>query len=470
MPTVALHTQRRAALSRLVDDAPVLLLGNGPFTRNLPLTKHPFRQDSSFLYLTGCDRPQAAALIEEGGRSTLFLVPPDEDDPLWHGATWTLEEVREELRFDEVLPLTALEERCARHRGRLLGLAVPDRAATARAAALVGQPLAFGVPEQMGSPALVDALISLRRRLSPEEVAEIQRAAAVTAAAHHAAMAITRPGLPERHLAALFDGLLHAAGMQPAYGTICTVRGEVLHMEQSTGTCREGQLLLLDGGAEAPSGYATDVTRTWPVSGRFTPRQRAAYDAVLAAQEAAIAMVRPGVRYRSVHDAASRVLARWLVDEGLLRGEPEGLVERGAHALFFPHGTGHLLGLDVHDLEAFGDRATYGPGRPRSTQFGTAFLRIDLDLEPGMCVTIEPGFYVVPAILADPGLTGRFQGDVDLDRARSWEGFGGIRIEDDVLCTEAGPQVLTAAIDKDPDAVCARVGAAPDPWAGLLPG
>ncbi|MCB9777381.1 MAG: aminopeptidase P N-terminal domain-containing protein [Alphaproteobacteria bacterium] len=465
-----LHARRRAALSERLHGAPVLLMGNAQAPRNYPANPLPFRQDSTFLYFTGCARPKAAALITAGGHSTLFLVPPADDDALWHGQSWTLHDVAAALGFDAVAPLAELEAHCAAAGTALRTLAVADPAATARAARISGRELSFRDPDRIGDQALAQAVIELRRVLAPEELAEMRAAAAVTAAAHHAAMGATRPGVPEAHVAALFDGVLAAAGMVPAYGSIVTVRGEVLHNDRHDGTCRDGDLLLLDGGAEAPAGYATDVTRTWPVSGRFLPRQRAAYDAVLAAQRAAIDRVRPGTRYRDVHDTASRVLAQWLVDEGLLRGEVDSLVERGAHALFFPHGVGHLLGLDVHDLEAFGDRAAYAPGRSRSPLFGTGYLRLDLDLQPGMCVTIEPGFYVVPAILSDRALLERLGDAVDLDAARAWTGFGGIRIEDDVLCTADGPEVITAAIDKDPDAVCARVGTGSDPFAALLDG
>lgn len=466
----SLHASRRVDLSQRVSGQPVLLLGNGPFVRNLPLTRYPFRQDSSFLYLTGCSRPSAAALIEAGGRSTLFLVPPDDDDPLWHGYAWTLEDVRDELGFDEIQPLDQLEARCARHAGRLLGMAVSDRAATARAAALVDQPLAFGDRARCGSTDLIDAIIAMRRTLAPAEVDEIRAAARVTAAAHVAAMGATRPGVPEQHIAALFDGVIRAGGMEPAYGSIVTVRGEILHNESYGNTCQDGQLLLLDGGAEARSGYATDVTRTWPVGGRFDGRQGAAYDAVLAAQQAAIERVQPGTRFRHVHDAASLVLAQWLVDEGLLRGTAQDLVERGAHALFFPHGVGHLLGLDVHDMEAFGDRPAYPKGRTRSQQFGTAYLRLDLDLAPQMCVTIEPGFYIVPAILADPVLRARFADAVDFDKAQDWRGFGGIRVEDDVLCTADGPELLTAGVPKQRSELEQRIGRLPDLLGDLLSG
>jgi len=240
----------------------------------------------------------------------------------------------------------------------------------------------------------------------------------------------------------------------------------VLHNHAHGNLLLETDIVLLDAGAERPSGYCADVTRSWPVSGRFSPEARDVYDVVLAAEKAAIEAVKPGVRYRDLHMLSSRVLADGLVQMGLMHGQADALVESGAHAMFFPHGVGHLLGIDVHDMEAFGDLIAYGPGRTRSKQFGTAYLRLDLDLQPGMCFTIEPGVYFVPAILRDAKFKKQFKGQVDFARAEqfltmnSLRGFGGIRIEDDVLCTEGGADVLTAAIPKERVAVEALVGSA----------
>ena len=219
---------------------------------------------------------------------------------------------------------------------------------------------------------------------------------------------------------------------------------------------------VVNGGGETGSGYGVDITRTWPVGGTFSPRQRAAYAAVLEAEKAAIARCRVGTPYREIHDTASLVLARFLADEGLLRVAPETAVEIGAHAIFFPHGVGHLLGLDVHDLENFGDLAAYPHGVARSEQFGTCYLRLNLPLEAGWVVTIEPGFYVVPAILADPVLNERFRDAVDFGKAARWIGFGGIRIEDDIAVTAGEPENLTAAVVKEIDAVQDLTGSGAD--------
>lgn len=450
------HRARREALARAVP-GPVLLLGNGLRSRNLPLVKLPFRQDSTLLYFTGCDRPYAAALLH-AGECRVFLPDPDPDDPLWHGPVPSFDEVRATLGVDAVAPRSGLWD-AVRAVGPVATLAVADEEIDREAAAALGRPLRFA--RDHGDDALVDAVIALRRAKGPEELAELREAAAITARAFRAAMAATRAGSTEHALWVGFEAVLALQGAVPGYGTILSQSGEILHSDDHSAPLQDGRLLLLDGGGERRSGYGVDVTRTWPVSGRFTGRQRAAYDAVLAAQREAIARCVPGAPYREVHAAACRVLARWLVDEGLLRGEVDALVADGAHAVFFPHGVGHLLGLDVHDLEHFGDRPAYPPGVGRPDQFGTRFLRLNLPLEAGWVVTIEPGFYVVPPILADAGLRQRFAGRVDFERAEDWVGFGGLRLEDDVHVGTSGPEVLTAAVPIEPADVCAVVGAGP---------
>lgn len=450
---------RRRRLSEVVG-APVLLGTNGVRPRNLPMNSVPFRADSTFLYYTGCTEPGAYALLVDG-HCTLFLQPPEPGDELWHGEVASLEQRRAQHGVESVKPLHALDAACEPHRGRLQTLAVPDTAVTQRLSRLVGRPLAF--PGTPGHDTLVNAVIEQRRRRDDWELGEMRVAAAIAGEAHRAAMRATRVGGHEREVAALFDAVVAARGATNSYHSIVTVRGEVLHNPDYKHPLRDGDLLLLDGGAETPSGYASDVTRTWPVNGRFSPRQRDVYALTLAANEACIPMVTAGRRYADIHWAATRVLASGLRDLGLLEGNVDGLVESGAAGIFFPHGVGHLIGLDVHDLENFGDRPAYAPGRQRPTQFGARFLRLDLDLEPNVVVTIEPGIYVVPAILHDAALRTQFAAQVNFAAAESWIGFGGVRVEDDVCVRPGGepPEVLTATIPKTIDAVEALVGRGP---------
>jgi Xaa-Pro aminopeptidase len=229
-----------------------------------------------------------------------------------------------------------------------------------------------------------------------------------------------------------------------------TVRGEVLHNQSYHHRLQPGDLLLADVGAETTTGWAADVTRTWPISGRFSATQRDLYDVVLAAHDVCINQAAPGVEYRDLHLLAALTLTEGLVNVGILKGEPAALVERDAQALFFPHGVGHLLGLDVHDMEDLGDIAGYAQGRRRSDRFGLGFLRLDRPLQAGMVVTIEPGFYQVPALLEDADRREQYQDCVDWQRLAQFKDVRGIRIEDDILITETGAEVLTDALPVAP--------------------
>ncbi|MBK8980400.1 MAG: aminopeptidase P family protein [Planctomycetes bacterium] len=468
MPSVDFHRRRRAALLQRLDH-PVVLFAGGFRARNYPANPYAFRADSSFLYLFDRPEPDAAALFDPAdGTVRLFVHERTAQDALWHGAQPSFEELRALQGVDEVLAIERLEEVARRIAGgRSLGsLAVAHEATTRRAAALTGERLDFESPDGPGSRTLVDALAELRMRKEPEELAEIGRAAAVTRDAHVGAMAATRVGGSEAHLNGVVDSAFAFAGCTSAYPNILSVRGEVLHNHHHGNALRDGDLVLLDAGAERATGYCADVTRTWPVNGRFGSEQAEIYDIVLAANRAAIAAVKPGVRYMDIHRTSCRVIADGLVQMGLMTGNVDGLVESGAHAVFYPHGVGHMLGIDVHDMEGFGDRIHYPNGRKRSTQFGTAFVRMDRDLEVGNVFTIEPGIYFVPAILHEPELRMRFEGSVDYAAAERFlahndgRGFGGIRIEDDVLCTAGGPQILTSDVPKDRQDVEAVVGSA----------
>ncbi len=468
MPSLDFHRGRRDAfLDRLSD--PVVLFAGGERPRNYPANPYPLRVDSNFLYFF--DRPEsgAAALFDPADRSVRLFVPErTAEDALWHGARASFEDLRLRHGVDEVLAVENLADEVARRAGgrRVRSLAVADPLTTAQARALTGEELDFFATDGPADQALCDALFALRKHKAPDEIAEMRRTAVVTHEAHVAAMTHTRPGVLEQELAGIVDGTFARHGCVPAYETILSVRGEVLHNHDHSNTCQKGDIVLLDGGAEAHSGYCSDVTRAWPVGGRFSPEGAEVYDIVLRAEQAGIDAVKPGVRYRDVHLLSSRMIADGLVQMGLLKGDVDGLVESGAHAVFFPHGVGHQIGLDVHDMESFGDRVHYQDGRKRSEQFGTAFLRMDRDLETGMVFSIEPGIYFVPAILHEPGLRERFAKQVDYDKAEAFlkqndgRGFGGIRIEDDVLCTAHGAEVLTSAIPKERGAVEALVGTA----------
>lgn len=444
---------RRDALLRSLGGSCALLPAGRPRSRNYPANRYPFRAESHFLYFVGRHLPEAALLFDEGG-ATLFTLPPCADDALWHGPREELSKLGQALSL-ETRPLSELPSVIARKKGEVATLPPNDDETAAWLSSLLGRRIeARSGAKISGQDAeLAEKIIAKRLVHDEAAILELRQAASVTARAHLAGMRAARPGISESEVHAAMEREILAAGMTNAYGPIVTVHGEILHNEAHENRVGAHDLILADVGAETREGWAGDVTRTWPSSGRFSETQRVVYEVVLRAQEAAILRARPGVRYRDVHEAACLTLTEGLVDLGILRGRASDLVDRGAHALFFPHGVGHLLGLDVHDMEDLGDRAGYAPGRARSARFGDRYLRLDRDLAPGMAVTIEPGFYQVPAILSDPSLVDPFRGDIDWERLASFADVRGIRIEDDILITEGEAEVLTAAIPKTVEAV-----------------
>jgi len=442
---------RRERLSRSLGDVSAVLASGRPRARNYPANTHPFRADSHFLYLVGRSIPEAALLLAEP-EPKLYVLQPEPSAALWDGPTQSLEELGRDLGL-RVRPLSELGD-WIRISGEEVATVPPNDDATAAwLSSLLGRPIEARTGGALADgtidAALADALVELRLSHDAPGIAQLRQAAAATALAHRAGMRATRHGVHEADVAAAMMASLFASGMGMSYEPIVTVHGEVLHNRTYDNVIGIGDLLLADVGAETPEGWAGDVTRVWPVKGRFSPTQREVYQIVLDAQRAAIALVRPGVRYRAIHEAAARQILAGLVDLGILNGDVDGLAERGAHALFFPHGIGHLLGVDVHDMEDLGDRAGYERGRARPPRFGDNYLRLDRDLRAGMAVTIEPGFYQVPAILNDPELTAPFEKDLDRSELARFGDVRGIRIEDDVLVTENGHDVLTSSIPKE---------------------
>jgi Xaa-Pro aminopeptidase len=444
---------RRARLAKLLGNRPALIAAGLPRPRNYAANLYPYRASSHFLYLFGLHLRGAIA-VYDGSAFTLYLPEPHPDQALWEGPAPTFEEISAAT----ACPVRPLARLPASVRGRAVAtLAAPDVETCLEQSRLLNREIRPGVMDVLDAP-LADAMIALRLQHDEAAVAELRRAAEATAEAHRAGMAATRPGRTAAAVRAAMEAALIARGMGCAYPSIVTPHGEILHSERYDHELRDGDLLLADVGAETEGGWAGDVTRTWPVSGRFSPTQRDFYQLVLEAQRCAIAAVGPGTRYRNVHLIACQTLASGLVDLGVLRGDPIAL----AAAIFFPHGVGHLLGLDVHDMEDLGDRAGYAPGRERSKEFGLRTLRLDRDLVPGMALTIEPGLYQVTSILQDTALT-RVAGDrLDRKKLAAFADVRGIRIEDDVLVTETGREVLTGSIPKSIASVESAIGRTPD--------
>jgi len=441
---------RRQRLARLID-FPVILWSGTASPRNFPANVFPFRASSHFLYFAGLPLRNAAIRLEAGVLE-LFMDDEQPGSAMWHGEVPHRDEIARQIGASSAWTMSDLESRSV----DAATIAVQDFQTRWQQSDILHRQVLSAQHSGIDRE-LAQAIATLRMTHDDAAIALVRQTAAVTVAAHKAGMAATTNAKTEAEVRAAMESVISAHNLSCAYNSIVTVHGEVLHNEQYHHPLQSGDLLLADVGAEAQMGWATDVTRTWPVSGKFSERARDIYDVVLAAHDACIAKVYPGVEYRDIHLLACKTIAEGLVDLGILRGLAEDLVEMDAHALFFPHGVGHLLGLDVHDLEDLGDLAGYAPGRQRSDRFGLNFLRLDRILHPGMLVTIEPGFYQVPAILNDANLRLKYQSVVNWERLAEFADIRGIRIEDDVLVTPTGSETITGALPTEATAIEALV-------------
>ena len=463
MLSASVYARRRDAL--LDADAPasglVLLPGNESAAMNYRANPYPFRQDSTFLYYFGVDTPGVDGLIDlDDGAVRLYGDDPTLEDVIWMGTQPSLEAYAERTGVPETAPRSRLSAHVAAavDAGRPVHFLPPYRDRQAgRLGALTGiQP---GRVEAYASTPLVRTVIRHRNVKSPEEIDQIEAALETTVRMHRTAMREAAPGRPEREVAGRLSGVAEAHGRGLSFRPTCSVRGEILHNHDYSRTMQADDLLLVDAGGTSPEHYAGDVTRTFPVDGRFTARQRDLYDAVLDAQTTAIDAVEPGVPFREVHLRACRVLTEHLIGFDLMEGPVEEAVAAGAHALFFPHGLGHLMGLDVHDMENLGeDRVGYADDQTRSDQFGLHTLRLARPLRPGFVLTVEPGCYFIPALIERWRDEGRHDAFINYDVVADYEGVGGIRIEDDVLVTDEGARILGPDLPKRAPAVEEVVG------------
>jgi Xaa-Pro aminopeptidase len=430
-------TARRKKLTDKVNFSVILWSGNS-IARNFPANVFPFRCSSHFLYFAGMSLENAAIYLTEG-KFILFMNDADPSSALWHGEVLSREQIAEMMGADHHFPLDKLTdffEDCAT-------IAVQDAITYQQQSDILKRPV-LPIPKSAGIDVeLARAIARIRLCHDQVAIAEIKKAAQVSMTAHKVGMSVVTGASTEAEVRASIESVIIAENMTCSYNSIVTVHGEVLHNNHYHHSFKTGDLLLADVGAETQLGYASDITRTYPVSGKFSPSQKDIYNLVLSAHDQCIDKIAPGVEYQDIHLLACEILAEGLVELGILKGQPQDLVEMDAHALFFPHGIGHLLGLDVHDMEDLGDIAGYEQGRKRSDRFGLGYLRLNRPLKTGMIVTIEPGFYQVPAILNDPKNREKYKNVVNWEKLESYSDVKGIRIEDDILVTETGAENLT---------------------------
>jgi Xaa-Pro aminopeptidase len=443
------YTARREALRKAVPDGAILIMGNDEAPKNYVDNPYPFRQDSHFLYYAGVSQAGLALLIEPDGSEVLYGTPDHPDDVIWFGPHPSLSDHAHAAGIAASIDIAGLFDRLAKLRGG--GAPVhylpPYRADRSFA---LGALLGVDPREVEGgvSTELVRAVAAQRSIKEEAEIAEMEDALAVTAKMYRATLNSAEPGRTESEIAAIHEAAAAASDRRQAFTPIVTVCGDVLHNNSYANTLEEGDLLLVDSGAESPHFYASDITRTMPVTGKFTSQQRDIYEIVLAANQAAIDAAAPGVTNRELHLLAARTITEGLKNIGLMKGNVDNAVAAGAHALFFVHGLGHMIGLDVHDMEDLGDVVGYEEGEERSDQFGLAYLRLARRLEPGFVVTVEPGIYFIAALVERWEGEGRHKGYIRYEKLEDYCGLGGIRIEDDVLITEDSSRVLGPPIPK----------------------
>lgn len=439
------YVERRNKLKSKIKSGILLIPGNEEAPMNYPANSYTYRQDSTFLYYFGLDRDGLFAVIDiDNNKDIIFGYDYTIDDIVWMGPQPKIAESAQKVGVSETYPLEKLDDfiKEAKSSGREIHYLPQYRFQNMiRLEKLLGTK-SYEINNHRSEEFTV-AVIEQRSVKSKEELKEINFALDISYEMNTTAMRLAQTGKTEREIYGALNGIANSMGRGVSFPVICSVHGETLHNHHYDNIMNDGDLLLIDSGAESLLHYASDITRTFPVNGKFTNKQKEIYNIVLSSQLKAIETVKPGIRFREVHLQAAEVIADGLRNLGLMKGDPKEAVAKGAHALFFPHGLGHAMGLDVHDLEALGENLVgYDKDTKRSDQFGLAYLRFAKDLQPGYVLTIEPGIYFIPELIDKWKSENKFTEFINYDKVESYKDFGGIRIEDDIVVTESGCEVL----------------------------
>ena len=441
------YIERRNELKKLVGNGIIVIFGNNEAPCNYPANAYyPFRQDSTFLYYFGQQRDGLAGVIDiDNDRETLIGNDIDIEDIVWYGSVDSVADLAEQVGIHDSAPMSQLKiiMNGALRDKRTVHFLPPYRHdIQIQIFDLLG--IHPSQQKEAASLTLIKAVVKMRSRKTAEEIEELERAAEIGYQMHTTAMKIARPGLTEKYVGGQVDGIAHSLGAHESFATIFSQHGEIMHGNPSMAVLEAGRLALCDAGAETINNYCSDNTRTFPVSGKFTQRQRDIYTIVEECHDHALAISRPGVKYMDVHFSVCRLMTERLKELGLMHGDTDEAVRAGAHAMFLPHGLGHMMGMDVHDMEGLGqiyvgfDEET----RPNLEQFGTNCLRMGRRLEEGFVVTDEPGIYFIPALIDDWRASGHCKEFLNFDMLETYKDFGGIRIEDDLLITADGCRFL----------------------------
>ena len=454
------YTNRRESLRKSMSDGIVLILGNVDSPMNYPANPFHFRQDSDFLYFFGLDLHGLAGILDiDKGKDYIFGNDVDMDDIIWMGPQPSIRELAKRAGVRDTMPVGMLADFIeeAKSAGRKIHFLPPYRGENKMTlgALLKENPCQM---KSKVSEELIKSVVALRSYKEPWEIKEIEKAIDIAYDMHTTAMKMCKPGVKEQEIFGTIEGIALAQGMGPSFPIILSINGQTLHNHNHDNILTQGRMMVTDAGAETNMHYASDITRTTPVGGKFNSRQKEIYEIVLEANLKAIQTAGPGKSNKDLHLEACRVLTRGLKELGIMKGDVDEAVTSGAHALFMPHGLGHMMGLDVHDMEGLGENYVgYNDDVKRSDQFGLAFLRFALPFKPGHVLTIEPGCYFIPELM------GKWKSErlhlefINYDKAEKYLDFGGVRIEDDVLITESGHKVLGKPIPKtveEVEAIC----------------
>lgn len=444
------YIKRREALCKSIKSGLLILLGNDEVGMNYTDNTYHFRQDSTFSYFTGLNRPGLAAVIDvETGVTQLFGDDYTVEDTVWMGQQKSISSMCEGVGIEKTDKFQSLESllKRAKDTGRTLHYLPPYRAEhKIKLSHLLGVHL--DQVDKNSSVEFIRGVVNLRNYKSAEEIVEIEKACNITADMHISAMRYCKPGMMEAEVAAEMQRIAIAGGGNISFPTIATKRGETLHNHYHGNRLKEGDLMLIDGGAETELLYAGDMSSTFPVSKTFTTKQREIYQIALNAHNSAIEALKPGVPFIDIHKRACREIVKGLKDMGFMKGDIDEAVEAGAHALFFPCGLGHMMGLDVHDMENFGEVWVGYNGKPKSTLFGYKSLRLGRELEENFVLTIEPGIYFIPGLIDLWRGEKKFEQFLNYDKINSYRDFGGCRNEEDFLITADGARLLGKPIPK----------------------
>lgn len=456
------YINRRKNLKKLISNGIALFPANQDAAFNYPANTYRYRQDSHFSYFFGLHHPGFLGMIDfDSGEEILFGNDVDIDDIIWMGPQPAVSEQAALAGIHKTYPYRDVEEyiKKANQQGRKVHYLPTYRG---EMSIELGRLLNIHPAEikANASMELIKAVVQLKEIKEEREIAEIEKAIDTAWLMHTTAMKMAKPGMNEREIAGTIEGIALAHGGPVSFPIILSINGQTLHNHYHGNELVGGRMLVVDTGTETDKLYASDITRTTPVGGKFNQRQKEIYEIVLRAEVESIAATKPGIEYREMHLLAARILTEGLKDLGLMKGDVDEAVAAGAHTLFFPHGLGHMMGMDVHDMEGLGENNVgYDQHTQRATQFGTAYLRLGKKLKPGFVLTNEPGIYFIPALIDKFRSEGKFKDFINYDIVESYKDFGGIRIEDDVLITKTGQRILGKPIPKtvaEVEETCAR--------------